>query len=270
MDQNEKLKMLFKISLFQTKSNISSKWIVFYFIFFFAASYVSLSFTHETSKAAVNLMNAVLFIVPLASLLYGTIYFYNNIDYIIFILSFPVKRPVIYISLFSGLLIPMAIGFLTGIILPVLLFNANSFLSDFYIFLPLIITGIYLHLIFISFALLIAVINENKLLGFGLSIFIWLLLSVIYDGIFLIALNSFADYPLEYFSIILSVLNPIDLSRIFITINLDLVTLMGYTGAVFHNFFSNIIGCLIIFTSLTIWVLIPLFLGIRFFNKKDF
>jgi len=80
MDQNEKLKMLFKISLFQTKSNISSKWIVFYFIFFFAASYVSLSFTHETSKAAVNLMNAVLFIVPLASLLYGTIYFYNNID----------------------------------------------------------------------------------------------------------------------------------------------------------------------------------------------
>ncbi|GAB4144711.1 MAG: hypothetical protein Fur0015_12440 [Ignavibacteriales bacterium] len=163
----------------------------------------------------------------------------------------------------------MIFGFLIGILLP-LLFLKIDFSTANLGLLSLVISGIFLHLIFISIAILISVKNDNRLKGFSFSIFSWLSFSILYDGLFLFLLNYFSDYPLEYPSIVLSILNPIDLARIFITIQLDVAALMGYTGAIFHSFFSNLAGLIIILLSLLTWFISTLVLGIKFFNQKDF
>ena len=50
------------------------------------------------------------------------------------------------------------------------------------------------------------------------------------------------DYPMEKPMIGLSALNPIDLSRILILLQLDVSAMMGYTGAVFEDFFGTYPG----------------------------
>ncbi len=65
-------------------------------------------------------------------------------------------------------------------------------------------------------------VNENKIKGFGYAILMWLFFAVIYDGLFLISLVVFNEYPLEKFSLIATMSNPIDLSRILILLKLDI------------------------------------------------
>jgi len=136
--------------------------------------------------------------------------------------------------------------------------------------LTLLGNGLLLTFIFSGLAFLIALRNDNKIRGFGLAILTWLFFAVVYDGIVLLLLLFFRDYPLENAALGLSILNPIDLSRILILLKLDISALMGYTGAVFQKFFGTIWGSVVAVLSLGFWVLIPV-ISIRMLsNKKDF
>jgi len=69
--------------------------------------------------------------------------------------------------------------------------------------------------------------------------------------------------------VFLSFLNPIDLSRIQILLQMDISALMGYTGAVFREFFGNGLGITISFVGLIIWVVVPLVSSLKRFNRSD-
>jgi Cu-processing system permease protein len=137
-------------------------------------------------------------------------------------------------------------------------------------FTLLLVTGTFLTLIFTALAFNIALSNENKIKGFGYAILVWLFLAVIYDGLFLMSLVMFEDYPLDKLSLIGSMLNPIDLSRILILLKLDISALLGYTGAVFQKFFGTNFGLLVSIVVLSLWVIIPTYFIKRKANKKDF
>ena len=71
-------------------------------------------------------------------------------------------------------------------------------------------------------------------------------------------------------SLLGTILNPIDLSRTLILLKLDISALLGYTGAVFKQFFGTSLGLIISFVMLMIWVILPV-LRINFKSrKKDF
>jgi len=95
-------------------------------------------------------------------------------------------------------------------------------------------------------------------------------MAVIYDGLFLLGLIMFSEYPLENFSLFATMSNPIDLSRILILLKLDISALMGYTGAVFQKFFGTSQGLLVSISVLVIWTFIPIWRIVAKSNKKDF
>jgi Cu-processing system permease protein len=130
--------------------------------------------------------------------------------------------------------------------------------------------GIFLTFIFTGLSFYIALINENRLKGFGMAILFWLFMVFIYDGVFLVLLLFLQSYPIEKLAIFLSLLNPVDLSRILIMLELDISALMGYTGAVFNKFFGTTAGMLISISALFVWTLTPVFLIIKKSSKKDF
>jgi Cu-processing system permease protein len=98
----------------------------------------------------------------------------------------------------------------------------------------------------------------------------WLFLAVIYDGLFLISLVVFNEYPLDKFSLSATMFNPIDLSRILILLKLDISALLGYTGAVFKKFFGTDLGMVLSFIVMTFWVLLPVWRINWKLRKKDF
>ena len=127
-----------------------------------------------------------------------------------------------------------------------------------------------MNFIFVALAYNIALSTENKIKGFGYAILMWLFLAVIYDGLFLISLVMFDEYPLDKFSLISTMFNPIDLSRILILLKLDISALLGYTGAVFRKFFGTNLGMILSMSILVFWVLIPVVRMNLKLKNKDF
>ena len=65
-------------------------------------------------------------------------------------------------------------------------------------------------------------------------------------------------------------IKPIDLSRTLILLKLDISALLGYTGAIFKQFFGTSFGLIISFIMLIVWVVLPVLRILFKARKKDF
>ena len=260
--------MIFKVLKYSFLDLIRSYWLLIYFSFFFVSSFVLLWAHGNAAAAIIGLLHLSIVLVPLVSVIFGCFYYYNSRDFLDLLLAQPLRRRTIFIGHLLGLSGSLACSFLLGIGLP-FLFLGISF-TDFIHLASLLVAGTFLTFIFSSLAYTIALSVENKLKGFGLVILVWLFLAFVYDGLFLILFVLLESYPLEAFSLFVIFLNPIDLSRVFILLRLDIATLMGYTGAVFKDFFGTYMGISFTLLALVGWVLAPLFLIVRVSSRKDF
>lgn len=260
------MKTFAKILKYQLSDNFRNKWIISYGIFFMLLTELLFRFGAEDSKLIAGLMNVAIILIPLISIVYGTIYFYNSRDYIELILSQPIKRSQLFGGLYFGFSIPLAVVFLLGISIPFLLHSVGNP----NVITVLLISGIFLTFIFTGFALFLSLFFVEKSGGIGAAFVTWLFFGVIYDALIMIALWQFADYPMEYPSLALSIINPVDLGRILIMLRLDSAALMGYTGAVYESFFGAGIGILVTILSLMLWSIVPFFSAKRLFARKNF
>jgi Cu-processing system permease protein len=121
-----------------------------------------------------------------------------------------------------------------------------------------------------ALAFCIALRSEDRLRGLGIALGLWLLLAVVYDGVVLVAVALFSDYPIERPLLGLTLANPIDLARVLMLLRLDVAALMGYTGAVFERFFGGSGGMALAAAALAFWLIAPLAVAARQFHRKDF
>ena len=237
--------------------------VVFYTVLLLLISLSIFNLESNTSKGLLSLLNIVLIIVPLICIIFSTIYIYNSTEFIELLASQPLRRRTIWISLFTGLAISLSVAFIIGIGLPILIYQFNS--TGLMIFLM----GVLLSIIFVSIAMLASVFTRDKAKGIGAAILLWLYFTLIFDALVLFILFQFQDYPLEKPMIIFSFLNPIDLSRIQILLKMDISALMGYTGAVFKDFFGTYLGIIVTSSVLFLWIVIPVWISTRRFKRKD-
>jgi Cu-processing system permease protein len=242
---------------------IRNKIVIAYTLFLFILSFSIFSLEDNTAKGLLGLLNIILIIVPLVSLVFSTIYIYNSAEFIELLVSQPLQRKAIWLSLFVGLASSMTLAFLVGAGIPVLIYQPDITGA------MMILMGGLLSVIFVSIALLAVVKTRDKAKGIGVAILLWLYFSLIFDGFVLFLVFQFSDYPIEKIMIGVSSLNPIDLGRILILLKMDISALMGYTGAVFSDFFGTSMGILFSFSVLFIWMILPLWLSIINFKRKD-
>jgi Cu-processing system permease protein len=252
-----------KITKYVLTDILRNKIVIGYTIFLLLISLSMFNLEDTASKGLLSLLNIILIIVPLVCVIFSTIYIYNSAEFIELLVSQPLKRKQLWASLFTGLAGSLALSFLIGIGIPVFLYAATD---TGYIMVAM---GLLLTIIFVAIAMLAAVITRDKAKGIGLSIFLWLYFSLLFDGLVLFILFQFQDYPLEKFMIVASAFNPIDLSRIMVLLKMDTSALMGYTGAVFRDFFGTNTGFIVAITILSSWIVTIFWLSLRRFNRKD-
>jgi len=248
---------------------IRSRWSYIYFLFYLVLGIVLLFLNNDISKAIITLLNLIVILGPLIGIIFGVMYFYNSTEFTELLLAQPIKRSSIFIGQFLGLSLSLSMSLVLGLGIPFLaygLFQSNEIFN----FLSLLFIGFILTFIFSGIAFYIALSNQNRVKGFGMAILFWLFMAVIYDGIFLILLVWFKEYPLQKFTLIATMLNPLDLSRILILLKLDISALMGYTGAVFSKFFGTNQGLFVSLSILIVWAVAPVLLIVRKAGKKDF
>jgi len=260
---------MFKILKYSFFDLVRSRWSIVYLIFYLILGFVLLFLNNDLSKAIITLMNIIIILTPLIGTIFGVMYYYNSREFTELLLAQPIKRTSIFLGQYLGVSVSLSMSLLLGLGIPFLAYGVLES-GAIYNFLVLILVGLLLNFIFVALAFNIALSNENKIKGFSYAILLWLLVAVIYDGFFLIALMIFADYPLDKFSLFATLLNPIDLSRITILLKLDISALMGYTGALFRSFFGQSWGMVTSFGVLFAWVVLPVLRIIFVSRRKDF
>ena len=92
-----------------------------YTIFLLVISLSVFNLEDNAAKGLLSLLNVVLIIVPLVSIVFSTIYIYNSAEFMELLVSQPLKRKNIWLSLFFGLASSLAIAFFVGTCIPILL-----------------------------------------------------------------------------------------------------------------------------------------------------
>lgn len=258
-----------KVLKYELRDVARSRAVIVYALFFLAASELLFRFSGGSAKALLSLANVMLIVVPLVSLVLGTMFLYNAREFNELLLSQPVNRRQLYAGLYLGLTVPLVTGFLVGSGLPVLLHGLDE--PRHAVTLAMLgISGLFLTGIFIAIAFVVALRFEDRVRGMGVALLVWLFLAVVYDGLVLMGANFFWAYPLEKPLLALMVLNPIDLARVVLMLKFDVSALMGYTGAVFRDFFGSSAGLGVALAALGLWLAGPLVAGLRLFARKDF
>ena len=259
---------MLKVLRYELRDVLRGRWLIAYAVFFLLLTEALLRFGGGGERALLSLMNVVLFVIPLMSLVFGTVYLYGAREFNELLLSHPVSRPQLFGGLYLGLSVPLAAAFTAGVALPFLgrLGSAGGAAT----LLTLLAVGIALTFVFTAIAFVVALWLDDRAQGLGAAVLLWLMLAVVYDGFVLLLTVAFGDYPLEKPMLALMLANPLDLGRVLLLIRFDAAALMGYTGAVFARFFGTAAGALLATIALTGWVAVPLALGLRTFRRKDF
>lgn len=242
---------------------LKNKIIVAYTLILAILSWSSFGLEDNSSKGLLTILNIILFTVPLVSILFATIYLYNSSEFIELLLSQPIKRNKIWLSLFLGLSLSMVLAFFIGAGIP-LLINAPDSVG-----IMMLIIGSLITLVFVALAFLSSILTRDKAKGIGIAIMAWLYFALLFDGLILYLLFQLSDYPIEKAMIVITAFSPIDLARIQILLHLDVSAMMGYTGAIFKDFFGTTLGLLISFFLLCLWVVVPFVISLIKFKNKD-
>lgn len=242
---------------------IRNRFVLMYTLLLALLSWSSFSLEDSSAKGMLTLLNIILLTVPLVSILFSTIYIYNSSEFIELVLSQPVTRRSVWYSLFFGLAGSLAIAFLVGAGIPLLIFGEPATA------LIMIAVGVLLTCVFVSLAHLCAVITRDRAKGIGFSVILWLYFALLFDGLVLFLLFQLSEYPIEKWMVAFTALSPIDLSRILVLLRLDASAMLGYTGAIFRDYFGTSQGMVLSFALLFAWVTLPFLFSMRKFRRKD-
>ena len=242
---------------------LRTRFILLYTALLLVSTIVMFQFDSDPGKIILSLLNIVLMVVPLVSIVFTTIHFFNSYEFIELMLAQPVNRTVIFLSEFIALALSLCLAYIIGVGIPMIAYGAWSGGPT------LLFSGLMLTLVFVSLAFLASVLTRDKAKAIGLALLFWFYFSLIYDGILLWVTFSFSDYPIEKLTLGLVALNPIDLARIIMLLKLDISALMGYTGAFYKNFFGSNWGVIFSTAVLFVWIALPLGAATRIFSKKD-
>ncbi|MBX2955026.1 MAG: ABC transporter permease subunit [Cyclobacteriaceae bacterium] len=242
---------------------LRTRFILLYTMFLLLSTIAMFQLDTDSSKVILSLMNVVLMVVPLVSVVFTTIHFYNSYEFIELMLAQPVNRPVIFLGEYFAVALSLCFAFTAGVGIPMLMYGSG--IQGF----TLLYSGLMLTLVFVSLAFLSSVLTRDKAKAIGVALLFWFYFSLIYDGLLMWIIYSFSDYPLEKITLALVSLNPVDLARILMLLQLDISALMGYTGAFYKDFFGSSLGVIFSTSVLAIWIVLPVAIALQIFKRKD-
>lgn len=256
-----------KVLHYQLRHVLRARALVGYLAFFGLAAGGMLHFGGGPARALPSLATVTLLVVPLVSLVFTTVFVFEQRRFTQLLLSHPVGRRPLFAGMYLGVTLPLAGAFLVGVGLPLAWWRPGV---DQLVPVALILAaGALLTAVFTALAFWVAVRVEEPARGLGAALLIWLGLTVIYDGVVLMASHAFSAYPLEKPMLAAMLANPVDLARVVTLMALDASALLGYTGAVFRQFFGSTGGVVLALGCLALWVAIPTLVALRRFSRMD-
>jgi Cu-processing system permease protein len=245
-----------------------SRWVLATGIFFLVATDALLRFGTGGSAALLAIGTLVLLVVPLVSILFGTIYLHHAREFTALLLAQPVTRGQLFSAQLTGLTIPMALAMAIGIAVPFAVHGLPPGTTGTSLATVVGLAAI-LAVVFVALAFVVAMRFEDRVTGLAAAVGLWLLFALIHDGVVLLLIMVFSDHPIERPVLAMMLANPVDLARVLLLMQFDASALMGYTGAVLQRTLTGRTGIALAMTALAAWVAIPGLISWRIFRRKN-
>ncbi len=272
-------KAVYDISRQELTINIRNRWILL-FAGVFGVLVVSISSVgimaegysgmQNFTRTSASLLNLVLYVVPLIALTMGTLSFTGDKGSMELLFSQPVSRGEILLGKILGLFLAIALSMLIGFTLAGTIIVAFVGAEGLVRYAAFVLLSLALSLVFLSIAVLAAVISKRKARAFGYALFLWFFFVLFYDllalGMTLLLRGRTATTVL-----FLSLFgNPVDMVRVSTLILLDNVTIFGAAGAAMLRFLGGQAASIALMVSgLAAWTALPLVISHRLLNRQD-
>ena len=257
---------LIQIELYE---NIRNKWLLFYGLAFFILSSILIYYqaSHPT-QAVISLLNLILLIVPLFTLLYASILFAESLPFVELIIVRNISRKDILLGKFLGLGLGLSFSFLIGTSLSLVFFLDS--LENIFPLLLLTAIGFVLHFLFLIIAFLLVLYIKRKEMILGGALLTWFYFYILYDFLVFMLAILLRDYPLDLPILIAIFLNPIDLLRVALLLQLDISAIMSFSTALIRKTIGGYYGILFVFCAIGIWFGLLYYLTLKKFKTKEF
>uniref|UniRef100_A0A832I0T6 ABC transporter permease n=1 Tax=Eiseniibacteriota bacterium TaxID=2212470 RepID=A0A832I0T6_UNCEI len=221
------------------------------------------------ARVTLSLMNLVLLVVPLSGLMLGVASVAGGGDALPLLLAQPVARGEVlvgkYLGLGAALSAAQALGFGGGGVVVALQAGSDHLPG----FVALTVLSLALGWLSIAVALCIAVLAPDRVRALSVALLVWLGAVVAYDLAVLGATAMLSGLPLERVLVPALLLNPVDLTRVMVTLAVGSGALFGPTSAVLAKTFGSTGGIAVGAAVLVLETAIPLAVAARVFRRRD-
>jgi Cu-processing system permease protein len=221
------------------------------------------------ARVTLSLMNLVLFVVPLAGLLLGVATLTTSNGTLPLLLAQPVSRLEVYLGKFAGLALALAVAQAVGFGAGGVVIAMNAGVEQLRGFVVLTGLSFVLGTLTLATAMLLGALWPDKLRATAAALGLWLLLVVAYDLAVLGATALLRGVPLQAVLFPALVLNPVDLTRVLVTLATGSGALFGPTSAVLVRFFGTAGGIALGAAVLAVELVAPLVAGAWIFRRRD-
>lgn len=259
--------------------NIRNKWTLS-FALVFAALVVGVSYfgmmaegfsgLQNFTRTSASLLNLVLYIVPLVSLVMGTLSFTGDKGSTELLFSQPLTRTEVLLGkllgVFASITLSTFFGFaVAGIIVMIAAGTDGLMRYGFFVMISLLLS-----LVFLSLSVLASTMSKRKAKAFGVSLFLWFFFVLFYDLLALGGTLLLSGSSSNVFLFCSLFGNPVDMVRVSTLIVLNNVTIFGAAGAALVRFFGGgMTSMALLFAGLIFWTVIPLFISHRLLARQD-
>ncbi len=259
--------------------NIRNKWTILFAIVF-GALVVGLSYfgimaegfsgMQNFTRTSASILNLVLYIVPLVSLVMGTLSFTGDKGSTELLFSQPISRAEVLLGKLFGLFLSISLSMIGGFTVAGILISSVSGEEGLIQYGFFVLLSLILALVFLSLSVVVAVMNRRKAKAFGISLFLWFFFVLFYD---LLALGGSALIKGQNANLFLFLSlfgNPVDMVRVASLISLENALIFGAAGASLLRFLGGTTSSIALLTiSLMIWIVVPVKISQRLLSKQD-
>lgn len=257
---------------------IESRWLfgfaALFAVFVLGLSFFGLAQSGEVgftgfARVTLSLLNLVLFVVPLVGLLLGVTSVTGSAESLSMLLAQPVSRAEVLVGKFSGVTAAIAAAQLLGLGGGGLVVAINAGPDQLGGFAALCAVSIALAVVSVATALAVASIWPDRLRATGAALALWLVLVVAYDLAVLGAATMFRGAGLQAVLLPALLFNPVDLSRVLVTLAVGRGALFGPTAAVLVRTLGTAPGMAVAAGAMALQAAVPLAVALRVFRRRD-
>jgi len=221
------------------------------------------------ARVTLSMLNLVLFVVPLVGLVLGVMSVTGSAESLSLLLAQPIGRTEVLAGKFAGLAAALAVAQALGLGGGGLVVALNAGPGELGGYAVLCAISLVLGLVSLATALGIASLWPDKLRATGAALGLWLLLVVAYDLGVVGVTAVLRGVALQRVLLPAVLLNPVDLSRVLVTMAVGKGALFGPTAAVLVRTMGSAGGIAIACAMLLVQASAPLVVAAVAFRRRD-